>query len=404
MKKIEILKQSLINALLGAALTFPLAVIKVNTVDKIITWRWYMALIVALTVFVISFLWILQTDRQKRGVTFKFEKSTLGIKYNNFKSIKGVPQGITIALLLFSILYPIVFAPYTTSIMTTALIYIILALGLNILVGLGGLLNLGYAAFFGIGAYTYALLHLYFGVNFWIALPLGGVVSGVFGLILGLPVLRLKGDYLAIVTLGFGEITRIVLENFGVLTRGPSGIANIPKPDFFGHTFGFIGSTRYVYYIALAMVILIIFIAIRLEDSRIGRSWIAMRENDIASEAMGIDLTKTKLTLFVISSIIGGLAGVIFAAKTSFISPKSFSVWESITILCIVVLGGKGSIRGVILGGLIFMLLPEYLRFFSQYRMLVFGFALVVMMVFRPGGIIHSIRKVYKIEGDTNEN
>lgn len=399
MNKLDIVKKSLLNALWGMVLTFPLAVIKVNTVEKIITWRWYMAFIVGAVVFVISLFWINQLDRQKRGVTFKFSESKLGAKYNALMEKPEFSKGLPALLLLIAVLYPIITQAYTTSIMTTALLYICLGLGLNILVGLGGLLNLGYAAFYAIGAYTYAILNQRFGVDFWIALPLGGVTAGLCGLLLGMPVLRLKGDYLAIVTLGFGEITRIVIENFGILTNGPSGIANIPKPSFFGHVFGYIGSTRYIYYLALILVLLVIFIARRLENSRVGRSWIAMREDDIASEAMGIDLTKTKLSLFVISSIVAGVVGVLFSAKTTFINPQSFTVWESITVLCIVVLGGKGSIKGVILGGLIFILLPEYLRFLSQYRMLMFGFLLVVMMVFRPGGIIQNVRKTYKIGG-----
>lgn len=404
MKKIDIIKKSLINAVWGIILTFPLAVIKVNTVDRIITWRWYMALIVGVVIFIISLLWVNQLDRQKRGVTFKFNKSKLGKQYYSLMEKPTFNKGIPGLILLIALLYPIITQAYTTSIMTTALLYICLGLGLNILVGLGGLLNLGYAAFYAIGAYTYAILNQRFGVDFWIALPLGGIASGICGLLLGMPVLRLKGDYLAIVTLGFGEITRIVIENFDGLTNGPSGIANIPKPSFFGHIFGYTGSTRYIYYLALALVLLVIFIARRLENSRTGRSWIAMREDDIASEAMGIDLTKTKLSLFVISSIVAGVVGVLFSAKTTFINPQSFTVWESITVLCIVVLGGKGSIKGVILGGLIFMLLPEYLRFLSQYRMLMFGFLLVVMMVFRPGGIIQNVRKTYKIGGGKDVN
>lgn len=397
MKKRDIIKKSLINSLLGAILTFPLAVIKVNTVDKVITWRWYMMAIVIATVFVISFLWIRQQERQNKGITFKFKDSTAGKKYYKQMERRGFSMALSLGLLAIAIVFPLIVKPYTTSIMTTALIYIILGLGLNILVGLGGLLNLGYAAFYAIGAYTYGVLHRFFGVDFWIALPLGALASGIFGLLLGMPVLRLKGDYLAIVTLGFGEMTRIVLENIGGVTNGASGIANIPKPALFGHTFALKGSTIYVYFIALAFVLLIIFIAKRLEASRIGRSWIAMREDDVASEAMGIDLTKTKLTLFIISSMIAGIAGVLLAAKTSYIEPKSFDLMISVTVLCIVVLGGKGSTKGVILGALIFMLLPEYLRFLEKYRLLMFGFLLVVMMVFRPGGIIQNVRKVYKI-------
>jgi len=214
----------------------------------------------------------------------------------------------------------LILTPYATSIMTSAIIYMILGLGLNIIVGLGGLLNLGYAAFFGIGAYTFAILNQNFGVSFWFALPLGGIVSGLFGVLIGLPVLRLKGDYLAIVTLGFGEMIRITTENFDALTNGPSGIANIPKPSLFGHMFGYLGSIRYIYLIAVALVLLIVFLVWRMENSRIGRSWVAMREDDIACESMGIDLTKSKMTLFIVSAFIAGIAGVLFAAKTTVLS------------------------------------------------------------------------------------
>ena len=404
MSRIEILKKSAINAIIGIALTFPITVIKVNTIDREITWRWYMMALVGIVVFLISYLWIRQLERQNAGITFKFDESKLGKKYINFTSKPGVTRNLLIIFMVFIFAIPFITSPYTTGIITSALIYIILGLGLNIVVGLGGLLNLGYAAFFGVGAYTYAILNMNFGVDFWIALPLGGIASAIFGAVVGIPVLRLKGDYLAIVTLGFGEMARIVTENFDVLTHGSSGIAKIPKPTFFGHTFGYFGSTRYIYLIALAVVILVIFIVWRMENSRIGRSWVAMREDDIACESMGIDLTKAKLTLFIISAAIAGIAGVLFATKNTFINPQSFTVWESIMILCIVVLGGKGSVRGVILGALILILLPEYLRAFQQYRMLIFGFLLIVMMVFRPGGIIQNVRKIYKVEGDlTNE-
>ncbi len=400
MTKIQILKKALLNALFGIALTFPLTVIKVNTIDKIITWRWYMIPMVGAVIFIISYLWINQQERQKAGITFNFDESKLGKKYKSIMDQPLAVKGLPLLLLFVTILLPFISKPYTNSIFASALIYIILGLGLNIVVGLGGLLNLGYAAFFGVGAYTFAILNMNFGVSFWIALPIGGVVSAIFGALVGLPVLRLKGDYLAIVTLGFGEMIRIITENFDVLTNGPSGIANIPKPTLFGHTFGYIGSTRYIYLIALLFTIIIIFLVRRMEHSRIGRSWVAMREDDIACEAMGVDLTKAKMTLFVISAAIAGIAGVLFAAKTTFINPQSFTVWESIIILCIVVLGGKGSIKGVIFGGLILILLPEYLRSFQQYRMLMFGFLLVVMMVFRPGGIIQNVRKTYKIKGE----
>lgn len=403
MSNLEILKKSCVNAVLGILLTFPITVIKVNTLDKEITWRWYMMAIVGGVVLIISYFWIRQQERQRKGITFKFKESKAGEVYSNLISKPLVKTGTILTLSLIVLILPFLLKASITSVLTSALIFIILGLGLNIVVGLGGLLNLGYAAFYAVGAYTYGILHMNFGIGFWLALPLGGLASAIFGALVGLPVLRLKGDYLAIVTLGFGEMTRIILQNFDILTKGPSGIANIAKPTFFGHTFARIGSTRYIYLIALALVILIIFIVMRMENSRVGRSWVAMREDDIAAEAMGIDITKSKMTLFIISSAIAGVAGVLMAAKTSFINPDSFTLMESVMILCIVVLGGKGSIRGVILGALILYLLPEYLREFNQYRMLIFGFLLIVMMVFRPGGIIQNVRKIYTIKGGEDE-
>jgi branched-chain amino acid transport system permease protein len=274
--------------------------------------------------------------------------------------------------------------------------YVMLGLGLNIVVGLGGLLHLGYVAFYAVGAYSYALLNYHFGINFWIALPLGALLSTIFGLIIGFPVLRLRGDYLAIVTLAFGEIIRLVLENWNAFSFGPSGIANIPRPGLFGIHMNLKQVTIYIYFLMILLTILTIFVVHRLENSRLGRAWIAMREDEIACQTMGINVTKAKLTSFALGATWAGLAGVMFAAKTTFINPASFTIWESIIVLCIVVLGGMGSIIGVIIAAFILILLPEYLRVFSDYRMLVFGAILVIMMIFRPGGIINAKRKVYQ--------
>jgi branched-chain amino acid transport system permease protein len=307
-------------------------------------------------------------------------------------------------LAVFVVIFPFVFSMYQTNIMITALMYVMLGLGLNIVVGLGGLLNLGYIAFYAVGAYTYALLNHHFHLNFWIALPLGGVFAAVFGILLGIPVLRLRGDYLAIVTLAFGEIIRIVLENWNDFSFGPSGIAGIPRPGFFGLKLNLQQATMYIYFIMIGLTLFTIFIVNRLQHSRIGRAWVAMREDEVACQAMGINTTKAKLTAFSLGAMWAGLAGVVFAAKTTFINPASFTVWESIVVLCIVVLGGMGSIVGVGVGAFILILLPEYLRAFSEYRMLLFGFILVIMMVFRQGGIINAKRKVYTFEeGKTNE-
>jgi branched-chain amino acid transport system permease protein len=318
-------------------------------------------------------------------------------------------QGL-IALLLALFSVPVWASPYLVNIITGALIYITLGLGLNVVVGVSGLLNLGYVAFYAVGAYVYALLSHYFGLGFWICLPLGALSATVLGLLLGLPVIRLSGDYLAIVTLGFAEIVRLVLVN-SELTRGPRGIGNIPQPGFFGldlektfkpwmesalHMNPAMDLNKvFLYFIILAVVVLTIVCVFRLENSRLGRAWLALREDEVACQAMGINRTRAKLTAFALGSTWAGLAGVVFASQVTFINPTSFTFMQSVMILSIVVLGGMGSIPGVIVGAAVLILLPESLRQFKDYRMLLFGGLMVVMMVFRPGGLIQSVRQVY---------
>ncbi|HPJ95524.1 MAG TPA: branched-chain amino acid ABC transporter permease, partial [Deltaproteobacteria bacterium] len=267
---------------------------------------------------------------------------------------------------------------------------------LNIVVGLAGLLDLGYVAFYAVGAYCYALLNHHFGISFWMALPISALLATTFGVLLGFPVLRLRGDYLAIVTLGFGEIIRLILENWNEFSFGPSGIAGISRPSFFGMELSLQQHTIYLYFIVVVLVIFTIFVVSRLRNSRIGRAWIALREDEVACQAMGIDKTKTKLTAFALGATWAGFVGCIFAAKTTFINPASFTFMESAIILSIVVLGGMGSIVGVMLGAFVLILLPEYLRAFSEFRMLAFGAAMVIIMVFRPQGIISGIRQRYE--------
>lgn len=302
---------------------------------------------------------------------------------------------VSAVFIVFILIFPFLFSAYQTNIMISALIYIMLGLGLNIVVGLAGQLVLGYAAFYAVGAYAYGLLNHHFGLGFWAVLPIGAVLAAIFGIIVAFPVLRLKGDYLAIVTLAFGEIIHLVLENWNDFSFGPSGIANISRPSFFGLSMSLQSMTVYIFYIMILLCCITIVVVRRLHNSRIGRAWMALREDEIACEAMGIDKTKAKLSAFALGAMWAGMAGVVFAAKTAFINPASFTIWESIIILCIVVLGGMGSIAGVIVGAFILMLLPEYLRAFSEYRMLVFGLMLVLMMVFRPGGIISEVKRVY---------
>jgi len=303
-----------------------------------------------------------------------------------------------------------------------ALLYVILALGLNIVVGYAGLLDLGYVAFYALGAYVYAwFASPHFGLHlpFWAILPLGAGLAGLFGVLLGAPTLRLRGDYLAIVTLGFGEIIRIFLNNLNApinITNGPQGI-NLIDPVRLGsislsqsHTlFGFtISGVQLTYYLFLLLTLAVIFISMRLEDSRIGRAWVAIREDEIAAAATGINTRNLKLLAFAMGATFGGLAGGLFASFQGFISPESFNLMESIMILCMIVLGGMGHIPGVIFGALLLTLLPEALRYTGDWqlnlfgrvyvdpadlRMLLFGVALVAAMLYRPAGLIPSTRR-----------
>jgi len=392
------IKKSVLIALWFMFLTFPIMVIKVNTIYKTIEWRWERLFMVGIGTFVLSFVWRFFIKRKEAGI----KKADIGEEQlsivQRIMENRNIYYPSLVALAVFVVIFPFVFSMYQTNIMTTALIYVVVGLGLNIVVGLAGLLDLGYVAFYLVGAYTYALLNLHFGLGFWTVLPIGALFAGIFGVILGFPVLRLRGDYLAIVTLGFGEIIRLIMENWNAFSFGPSGIANIPRPGFFGMDFTLHQNIIYIYFLMVAMAIFTIFVVRRLQDSRLGRAWMALREDEVACQAMGIDKWKTKLSAFGLGATWAGMGGVMFAAKTTFISPASFTIWESIIILCVVVLGGMGSILGVICGAMILILLPEYLRAFSEYRMLLFGAILVIMMVFKPEGIISNVRRTYKFE------
>ncbi|MCP4672244.1 MAG: branched-chain amino acid ABC transporter permease [Desulfobacula sp.] len=390
------IKQSFIIALWFMFLTFPIMVIKINTIKNIVIFRWANLLWVGIVCFFASLLWNyclrIKEEKQKADTKDNIPVVHRLLQNEKFK----IP--FLIGLGIFFLVYPFVLPMYHTSIMISALIYVMLGLGLNIVVGLAGLLDLGYVAFYAVGAYAYALLNLHFGISFWVVLPISALLGTLFGTLLGYPVLRLRGDYLAIVTLGFGEIIRIILENWDRFSNGPRGISNIPAPSFFGHQFGQHAATIYIYFIVIGLVLLTIFFVNRLENSRIGRAWIALRDDEIACQAMGIDKVKTKLTAFALGATWASLAGVIFAAKTSYINPMSFTIWESITILCVVVIGGMGSAIGVIAGALVLILLPEYLRAVAEYRMLVFGALQVIVMVFKPEGLIQSVRKKYEFK------
>ena len=287
------------------------------------------------------------------------------------------------------------------------LTYVMLGWGLNIVVGLAGLLDLGYVAFYAVGAYAYALLSTQHGLGFWAVLPLAGMMAATFGILLGFPVLRLRGDYLAIVTLGFGEIIRLVLLNWVDFTNGPAGIGSIPGPTLFGAVFAetapegkrtvadmlgipFNSNQRlvFLYYVILGLALVTNLFTQRMRRLPVGRAWEALREDETACKALGINPTNTKLTAFAIGAMFAGFAGSFFAAKQRFISPESFTFIESAIILAIVVLGGMGSQIGVVLAAVLLIGLPEWFRELGNYRMLAFGLAMVLIMVYRPRGLV----------------
>jgi branched-chain amino acid transport system permease protein len=315
------------------------------------------------------------------------------------------------ALLIFAVALPLVPGLPVSYIDLGVLImtYVMLGWGLNIVVGLAGLLDLGYVAFYAVGAYSFALIAKNFGLGFWECLPLAGLLAAGWGVFLGFPVLRLRGDYLAIVTLAFGEIIRLVITNWTALTGGPNGITRIPHPTLFGLKFsmaggpgtfaGFFGidphpmqRTAFLYYIILALALLTNWVTLRLRKQPLGRAWEALREDEIACRSLGINVRNTKLTAFAIGAMFGGFAGCFFAARDGFISPDSFTFIESATVLAIVVLGGAGSQLGVVLAAAVMIGIPAMLQSLQIYRMLIFGLALVIIMVVRPRGFISARR------------
>lgn len=411
--------KKLLSDMVGALVTmvwfvlllFPMMVMKVNVSagKATVEFRWAMIPLVAVGSFILAFLWKMalewnehRGDRVTKDTAYGKFKGRLGVAFQK----KSLRYGTTLVLLVFVIGFPYFFGMYHTNVMITALIYVILALGLNIVVGLGGLLNLGYAAFFAVGAYTYGLLWKYVGPLmvasgidpswlFWISLPTAGILATIFGVLLSLPVLRLRGDYLAIITLAFGEIVRMVLQNSGSVTGGATGISLIPRPWLLNMHLPPKVAAVYIYYIVLVLVIITIFVVRRIEDSRVGRALEAMREDEIACESMGVDLVRNKLSTFALGAFWAGIAGVVLATQTTYINPDSFTLWESIIILMAVVIGGTGSIPGAIAGALLLKLLPEYFRPLAQYRMLIYGIAMIVVIIFKPDGLIPRNRKKY---------
>ena len=312
------------------------------------------------------------------------------------------PKILILAILLLFTALPWYVGSYWTQVLFIVGLYVMMGIGLNVAVGFAGLLVLGYAAFYGISAYTYVILVRLLVPDpaqgytnyFWLLIPVCVLVALIVGALLGIPVLRTRGDYLAIVTLGFGEIVRLVLNNMDHLTNGPQGLAG-KAPALFTLQFK---EPIHFYYLILAGCVLSIFIADRLNNSRLGRAWIAMREDEDVARAMGINVTKYKLLAFAIGASFAGAGGAIFAARQGTIFPSDFSLIVSINVLWLIVIGGMGSIPGVVLGSLILMGLPEVLREVQQYRLLAYGFLLIIMMRFRPMGFIPSARRKLEFE------
>jgi len=398
---IAAIRQAAIAALVAFGLFVLMVGIRTDqgpTGALVISTRFGAVAAIVAAVFVASLLRTLVLGRAAAAV-----RSVIPASFN--RTAAQVAPYLAGAFLALALLVPVLFYTnrYLLDLAILIVTYTMLGFGLNIVVGLAGLLDLGYVAFYAVGAYSYALLAQYFGMSFWICLPLAGILAAFAGLLLGFPVLRLRGDYLAIVTLGFGEIIRLILLNWQNFTGGPNGISGIPRPSFFGlpfnssadgfaATFGLHYSPThrvvFLYYLILALALFTSWITLRLRRLPLGRAWEALREDEIACRALGINTTNTKLTAFATGAMFGGLAGAFFATRQGFISPESFTFSESALVLAIVVLGGMGSQLGVAVAATVMLGGFELFREFDQYRMLVFGAAMVAIVIYRPHGLV----------------
>jgi branched-chain amino acid transport system permease protein len=410
---VQLLKNAGVAALVTLALAIPLVgfqTVEVNAALSIGTRFTYVAAAVAV-VFIgrialgtAQALW-----RARPRAATKRPALTLTPRHTTVLAALAIAFALALPFLPFA-------SGYVIGVATNVVIYVMLGWGLNVVVGLAGLLDLGYVAFYAVGAYSFAILAQWFHLSFWEALPIGGILAASFGVILGFPVLRLRGDYLAIVTLGFGEIIHIVLQNWVPVTNGPAGIGNVPAPTLFGLTFArtappgqstvfqffhleFSPLLRlvFVYYIIVALALVTNFFTLRLRKLPIGRAWEALREDEVACRSLGINPTSIKLSAFAIGAMLGGFAGTFFATRQNFVSPESFTFTESATILAIVVLGGAGSQLGVVLAATVLVTLPELGRQFAEVpvigqlgelRTLLFGAAMVAIMIWRPRGLL----------------
>jgi branched-chain amino acid transport system permease protein len=340
--------------------------------------------IAALVIFALITAFSTWWRAKGEGVKARYANATTGRERN-------VRIGTMIAIFLLLVILPFILGNYLSEVTNNVLIYVLMGFGLNIVVGFAGLLDLGYVAFFAIGAYTMALLTStsplgIAGWSFWAAIPICVLVAVFFGIMLGIPVLRMRGDYLAIVTLGFGEIIRILAlsDLLKPYIGGAQGVLGINKPQVFG--LGLVEPTQF-YYVVLAGCLLAAFVSWRLSGARLGRQWMALREDEDVAEAMGINLVSTKLLAFAIGAAFSGLSGAIFASKLTSIFPHSFNLLVSINVLCLIIVGGMGSLPGVIVGSLVLVGLPELLREFAEYRLLAYGALLIVMMLAKPEGL-----------------
>jgi branched-chain amino acid transport system permease protein len=389
------LKKIVVYGFFLAILLIPMLGFKSSTFEP---GRAFKTLGVFMAILVLNFVVKVFRSRQKDEVERKPPLTErIGEQINRFPKIYTLG-----GLLAAAAIFPLFADNYMIDVGITCLIYVCLGLGLNIVVGLCGLLDLGYIAFYAVGAYTYSLLNLTYGVSFWAALPIGIVLGMAFGCIIGYPTLKMRGDYLAIVTMGFGEIVRLVLNNWDSLTAGPNGLFGMKRPALYYPSFandGFSWVTYYLkslpslYYFILAIAILTIIGVRRLDHSRIGRAWIAIREDEVAAELSGVPTTWIKLLAYALGAAFASVAGAFFAAKLSYTNPNFFLFMESCIVLCIVVLGGVGSIPGIVIAAFVLIAAPEVFRGLEGYRMLAFGGIMTTMMIIKPEGLIPASRR-----------
>ncbi len=420
MTKTKMIKNNVSYAISSAILTFilTLPILGVKLIQDSnglhIEGTWLYSVYAAIAVFVVQiFLRTVNPVLKRVGSSIE-PQWQIGYQLENNRNIV---LGI---LIVIGAILPFVAGRGTIDVATLAMIYVLLGLGLNIVVGFAGLLDLGYVGFYAVGAYTYAILSTQFGWGFWTSLPVAALFAGGLGILLGFPVLRLRGDYLAIVTLGFGEIIRLLLNNLDTYTGGPNGIDDIPAPSIFNVVFtrragegetpfhklmdmSYSSEYRliFLYFIIFALILITLFVVNRLLRMPVGRAWEALREDEIACRSLGLNPTIVKLSAFALGALFAGIAGAFFAAKQGFINPESFTFIESAIILAIVVLGGMGSQVGVILAAIALTFIPELARDFSEYRMIVFGAVMVLMMIWRPQGLVPAQRP--KINLPTSE-